>query len=110
LWAWHESNWWLLLGIAISRIATKIGVRSLMWTKGAGTFLGGFLLVGCAILGVFAGVHNYYTFFTFCTLWGYTLFRLAEKSQNQNALQSLVESSALFHEAIAQNKIMIVRK
>src|SRR4029453_17390701 len=27
LWAWHEHNWWLLLGILVSAIGTRIAAR-----------------------------------------------------------------------------------
>ena len=38
------------------------------------------------------------------------LFMMADNAEMEYALQSLVESPELFEEAIAQNKIMIIRK
>jgi hypothetical protein len=103
-WAFYERDWWLLLGIPVSYAATYSA------TRGAKIiFL--FLLV-CIGIWIRSGfsIHQYVTFFFFCALWGYILFQMAESAQNEYAMQSLVESSDLFARALAEKKIMIVRK
>jgi len=42
--------------------------------------------------------------------WGLMLFIVADNAEKEYAMQSLVENRDLFDQAIAQNKIMIVRK
>ena len=54
--------------------------------------------------------HQYITFFFFCALWGYLFFYLAESTQNEYALQSLIERADIFDQAIAEHRIMIIRK
>ena len=104
LWAYHEGNWLLLVGVAISEGATLVTAR--MATGSFGPLIG----IVCAISWFVHGIHNYWTFFPLCGLWGFTLFLMAENVQQEYAMQSLIESPELFYEAIAQNKIMIVRR
>lgn len=104
MWAFYEHNWWFLLGIPISYAATYSATRGskiIFW----------FLLVciGIWIRSDFS-IHQYVAFFFFCALWGYMLFQMAESAQNEYAMQSLVENPDLFARAVAENKIMIIRK
>ena len=103
-WAYHERNWWLLIGIIVSYLGTLSAAR-----KSKAIFL--FI---CLCLGVWFklgfSIHQYITFYFFCSLWGYFFFELAEESQRTYALQTLVKDSELFYRAIAHNRIMIVRK
>jgi hypothetical protein len=55
-------------------------------------------------------LHQYLTFFFLCALWGYLFFKLAESTQNEYALQSLIERADIFDQAIAEQRIMIIRK
>jgi hypothetical protein len=54
--------------------------------------------------------HQYITFFFFSALWGYLLFELAESTQNEYALQTFIGRPDIFEHAIAEHRIMIVRK
>ena len=103
-WAFRERNWWLLIGIPVCYVATYSA------TRGSKTI---FLFL-CVCIGVWIrsgfSIHQYITFFFFCSLWGYLFFQLAESTQNEYALQSLIERSDIFDQAIAEHRIMIVRK
>jgi hypothetical protein len=104
LWAYHERNWWLLLGIIVaSLIAPQLAQRK-------GHTIGGFLFLACLIFGFSKGIHNYYTFFSVCTLWSYMFFQMAESSQTIYAMQSLVDSPELFTKAIAEKRIRVERQ
>ena len=109
LWAYHESNWWLLLGIFISWLATFLTANSRAVVI-KGKTVGGSLLMICIVFWVIKGIHNYLTFFSLTAFWGCLLFQIAENVQIEYAMQSLIESPELFNEAVAQNKIMIVRR
>ena len=104
LWAYHEWNAWLLLGIPISYVAS--------YSAAAGSKLVFLFLALC--IGVWFKLgfsfHQYITFFFFCALWGYLFFELAESTQNEYALQTLIERADIFDQAIAEQRIMIVRK
>lgn len=104
LWAYHVGNWWLLVGIAVSYAASFSAAN-----RSKIIFLFACLCVGFWIRSGFS-VYQYITFYFFCALWGYTLFQMAEEAQTKYAMQSLIENPELFSEAIAQNKIMIVRR
>jgi hypothetical protein len=103
-WAFHERNWWLLMGIPVCYVATYSATRG---SKIIFLFL-------CVCIGVWIrsgfSIHQYISFFFFCALWGYMLFQIAESAQNEYAMQLLVENPGLFARAIAEKKIMIVRK
>jgi hypothetical protein len=104
LWSYHVGNWWLLVGIVISYAASFSAANGSKII-----FLFACFCAGFWILSGFS-IYQYITFYFFCALWGYTLFRMAESAQTEYAIQSLIESPELFNEAIAQNKIMIVRR
>jgi len=102
-WAYHEHHWWLLIGIVVaSLIATQLE-QIKPYTAGA--------LFLCATIGfwLYGGIHSYFTFFSFCGLWGSMFFRMAEDVQKEYAIQSLKNNPELFYEAVAQNRILIVR-
>jgi len=104
IWAYHERNAWLLIGIPVSYIAS--------YSAAAHSKLIFLFLMLC--LGVWFGAgfsfHKYITFFFFCALFGYMCFEWAESTQNDYALQSLIEHPDIFDRAIAEHRIMIVRK
>jgi hypothetical protein len=103
-WAFYERNWWLLMGIPVSYVATYSATRG---SKIIFLFL-------CVCIGVWIrsgfSIHQYVTFFFFCALWGYMLFQMAESAQNEYAMQSLVENEDLFAHAVTDKKIIVVRK
>jgi|GEM_PF-2099306 len=108
LWAFHEHNWLLLIGIVVACAATRISVYSLCYFSEKMYSISGWLLFAftCYCVGHF-WIHNYYTWFMLCALWGFMLFRIAEKTQNRFAIQSLIESPELFEYAVNQGKIMM---
>ena len=104
LWAYHERNWWLLLGIIVAcLIAPQLAQRK-------GYFIGGVFLAASFVFWISKGVHNYYTFFSLCALWSYMFFQMAESVQMDYAMQSLVESPELFTKAIAEKRIRVERQ
>jgi hypothetical protein len=104
VWAYHERNWWLLLGIVVaSLIAPQLAQRK-------GSSIGGFFLLASLIFFFTKGVHNYFTFFSLCTLWSYFFFQLAEGVQIESAKQTLIHSPERFQQEIAANGLYIWRK
>jgi hypothetical protein len=103
-WAYYERNAWLLAGIPVSYIAS--------YSAAAHSKLIFLFLVLCIGVWLKAGFsfHQYITFFFFCSLSGYLFFELAESTQNEYALRSLIERPDIFNRAIAEHRIMIVRK
>ncbi len=98
LWAWHEGNWWLLLGIVVSWLGLQsrsIAPLLLIWVIGS---------------WIRAGIHSYFTFFPLCALSSSLLFQIAEETQKSFALDALVEDAGLFYEAAGSGTIEIVRK
>jgi hypothetical protein len=103
-WALYEHNWWLLLGILVSYAAS--------YSAAIGSKI--IFLLHCICIGAWVksgfSIHQHITFFFFCSLWGYMLFKMAESAQNEYALQSLLEKPDLFEKVVAGNLIMIVRR
>ena len=102
LWAYRERNGWLLLGIPISYVAS--------YSAAAGSKLVFLFLALCIGVWLKLGFsfHQYITFFFFCALWGYLFFELAESTQNEYALQSLIARADIFDQAVAEHRIMII--
>ena len=71
--AYHEHNWWLLAGIAVSWAASATTANSASVIFGGKT-VGGTLLLACIVLWFTKGIHNYFSFFGLCALWGCVLF------------------------------------
>lgn len=107
LWAYHEGNWWLLIGIAVSYatsfIATWVGARGR-------NSIGGFLVLSSLVCWWIEGLHSSPTLFLLSGLWGFMFFHIAEAAQREYAMQVLLESREVFEEAVDQEKIMIVRR
>jgi hypothetical protein len=71
IWAYHERNAWLLVGIPVSYIASySAAVNSKL------VFLFLMLCVGVWLWNGFS-FHQYITFFFFCSLWGYLFYQFA---------------------------------
>ncbi len=109
LWAWHEHSWWLLAGIAVSAIGTRIASR-LIYNQDKQYSIGALLLIAFVAFWFFFGIHSYYTFFALCALWGLMFFMIADNAEKDYAIQCLIEHPAVFNDAIARNRIMIIRK
>jgi hypothetical protein len=108
VWAYLERNWWLLLGIVVSVIATRVAAWQIYFPQRKNS-IGGFLLFASIASWFFDGIHNYWTFFLLSALWGFVLFIIADNTERKYATETLVENSELFDNAIAQRRIMIVR-
>lgn len=102
LWAYTVGDWWLLVGIAVSYVASR----------SAGKTSRAIFLFGCYCIGFWIhngfSIYHYTTFYFFCALWGYILWQVADTVREGCARQSLIESPKLFDEAIAQNRLRIV--
>jgi hypothetical protein len=104
VWAYHERNWWLLLGIVVaSLIAPQLAQRK-------GSSIGGLLLLASIIFFFTKGVHNYFTFFPLCALWSYIFFQLAEAVQGESARKTLIGSPECFRHEVAAGGLYIWRK
>lgn len=106
LWAYFESNWWFLIGIVISFIATRFSSKLIYNVKRQNS-IGGFLFIAVIVLWISLGIPNYYTFFTLITLWGFMLFQIADNVEKEYAIQMLMDDPEIFDKSISQNKIMI---
>jgi hypothetical protein len=104
LWAYHERNAWLLIGIPVSYLGT--------FSATSDSKLIYFFLFLCIIVWLTVGFsfHQYITYFFFSSLLGYFFFWVAEAAQHDYALQTLIERPDIFDRAIAEHRIMIVRK
>jgi hypothetical protein len=103
LWTYHLKNWWLLVGIPISYLATISARQYSQIVFYFGCYWIGFLIHN----GV--SVYHYTTFYFFCALCGYLLWQLADTARMGCARRSLIESNDLYDGAIAENRIRIVR-
>jgi len=106
-------NWWLLFGIIFSELfshfaAWKGNKTSGRW-KGNLIFYFGLLCVGVWFKIGF-DIHQYVTFFFFCSLWGYSLFRMTENFQYKFATQTLLGNPVVYDFAIEKNIIMITQR
>jgi len=103
LWAYHEGNWWLLAGIAVSYLASGSAGKASRTVYVFGCYSIGFWIHnGCSI-------HHYTTFYFCCALWGYMTYQLADTVQMSFARQSIISSSKVFDDAISQNRLRIVQ-
>src|SRR4030095_1855825 len=75
LWAWHEHSWWLLAGIAVSAVGTRVASR-LIYNQDRQYSIGALLLIASVMFWFFLGIHSYYTFFALCALWGLMFFMI----------------------------------
>jgi len=61
-------------------------------------------------LWVSFGVHTFFTFFALCACWGLILYMIADRAQVQYAIKCLIEFPEVFNRAIAEDRIMILRR
>jgi len=103
LWARHVANWWFLVGIAISYVASL----------SAGSYSRSIFIFACFCIGFWVrngfSFYHYTTFYFFCAMCGYILWQVADTVRTSCARQSLVKSAKVFEEAIAQNRLRIVQ-
>ena len=84
-WAYSNDNWYLLFGILFSYFGsyTSFSPRLKYFI-----FLFAILCIGVWI-GTGFSVHQYITFFFFCSLWGYLIARIAEEYDQQSKVGTL---------------------
>lgn len=79
-WAYSNDNWYLLFGIPFSYFGSYTSfsprLRSFI-------FLFTILCIGVWIATGFS-IHQYITFFFFCSLWGYLIAKIAEEYDQQS--------------------------
>lgn len=106
-------NWWLLFGIIFSELFSHFaawkGAKTLGRWKGNLIYYFGLLCIGFWFKMGF-DIHQYITFFFFCSLWGYTSFRVAENFQYKLATRTLLENPNVYNLAIEKNIIMITQR
>lgn len=103
-WAYHERNWWLLLGIIVAcLIAPQLAQRR-------GSSIGGLLLIASLIALFIKGVHNCFTFFFLCAFWSYLFFQLTEAVRIVCARQTLIDSPERFSQEVAAKGVYVWRK
>jgi len=103
-WSYIQTNWWLLLGIPISYLgAFSAASRSKL------IYL---FLLFCLWNWFKHGfdIHLYTTFYFLCALWGCFFFNAAEGFQRSSALKALLIDPDLFSNAIADKRIIIIKK
>jgi FtsH-binding integral membrane protein len=108
IWAYHERNWWILFGIAASQFGIFLAARAAV--RGAKSASGGFLPFVFIGLWIATGIRSIETFYSLWALWSWALFLIAEDYQRHCATQNLVASSAVFDDAVTNQKVMIVRR
>ncbi len=79
-WAYSNDNWYLLFGIPFSYFGSYTSfsprLRSFI-------FMFTILCIGVLIATGFS-IHQYITFFFFCSLWGYLIAKIAEEYDQQS--------------------------
>jgi len=72
VWAYHENNWWLLLGILVSYAGSI--------SAGRESKLIYLFTLFCIVFWLKGGfsIYQYVTYNFFCALWGYLLYQMAE--------------------------------
>lgn len=103
LWAYHVGNWWLLIGIPVSYLATaSAGQHSPM------IFYFGCYWVGFVIYNSFSVIH-FTSFYFLCAVYGYMLWQLADTTRMACARQSLIASDKLYNDALAEGRLRVIR-
>jgi hypothetical protein len=103
-WSYIQTNWWLLLGIPISYLgAFSAASRSKL------IYL---FLLFCLWNWFKHGfdIQQFTTFYFLCAFWGYVFFNAAEGFQRSSALKALLVDPDLFSNAIADKRIIIIKK
>ena len=108
IWAYIEHNWWLLIGIIVSLIATIMAATQIYFPQKQ-TSIGGYIGFICMLCWIFLGIHNYYTFFSLCALWGFMFYCIADNVESEYLTQLLLDDPDFYYNAIDQHRIMIVR-
>jgi hypothetical protein len=103
LWAYQVRNWWLLIGIPVSYLATaSAGRYSRM------IFYFGCYWVGFVIHNGFS-VFHFTTFYFFCAVCGYMLWQLADTTRMACARRSLIDDHEIYDDALAGGRLRVIR-
>jgi len=103
LWAYRVGNWWLLIGIPVSYLATASAAR-----YSPLIFCFGCYWVGFVIRYGFSASHLT-TFYFLCAVYGYLLWQFADTMRMACARQSLIDSEELYNDALAEGRLRIIR-
>src|SRR3989442_15856505 len=103
LWAYHVRNWWVLIGIAVSYLATASAGRYSRLIFYFGCYWTGFVIHNGF------SVFHYTTFYFFCAAYGYMLWQLADTMRMSCARRSLIDSDDIYDDAVAENRLRIIR-
>lgn len=98
LWAWHEHDWVLLLGIVVNFVVLTTDVGSGKKSKIPSGII--YLLIA-AIFWHFKGIHSYWTYFFFCAAWGMVWYRLADEYEASQSLKTVIENRQVFERCVA---------
>jgi len=79
-WAYSNDNWYLLFGIPFSCFGSYTSFSPRLKSF---IFLFTILCIGVWIATGFS-IHQYITFFFFCSLWGYLIAKIAEEYDQQS--------------------------
>jgi hypothetical protein len=103
LWAYHEQNWWLLLGIVFASI-----IAPQLAQIRAG-YVGIILLFVSIGLLLMRGIHFLATFLALSSLWSFAFFQLAEYIQRTSATRTLIDSAERFQSEVSSGNIRVYR-
>ncbi len=97
-WAYSNENWYLLFGIPFSFFGSyssfKPRYKSIIFP---------FTII-CVVYWIIAGfsIHQYITFFFFCSLWGYIIAKIADE-YDQKSKKGTLENDAELYELLNKN-------
>ena len=106
LWAHHEGNWQLLIGILASLFGVFLGARAA--GQGAGATSGGFLPFVLAGTWDFEGLHGRDTFYIICATGSWAIYLMADAAQRHWAEGNLLASAELYDAAVAGESVIVV--
>jgi len=108
LWAYHERNWWLLVGVIAAFVGLFLGSRAS--TQGGKATSGGFLPILLIVLWFTEGFRGRDTFYTLCATWSWALYLMADAAQRHWAEENLVASKDTYERAVADKRVVIIPK
>lgn len=90
-WAYSNDNWYLLFGIPFSYFGSYSS-----YTPRLKSFIFLFTIVCIGVwIGIGFSIHQYITFFFFCSLWGYLIAKIAEEYDQQSKNGNLENNAVL---------------
>lgn len=105
LWAYYVGNWWLLIGMPVSYLATASAGRYSPMIFYFGCYWVGFVIHN----GLSVFHFHFTTFYFLCAVYGYMLWQLADTTRMACARQSLIDSDELYDAALAEGRLRIIR-